>query len=128
MQSLRHLHTTLEDRLHKHGLGKEGPVVHLLDGQLIDSMQTTSKYVSYLMATTTPDIYHEGTYYVGGGLYRVTETLADSIRKNGGILKKNRRILSMKKTADGPLLTSTATNTTPSILSLTAPSSSRPLS
>jgi hypothetical protein len=111
---------TLENRLHKHGLGKEGAFIHLLDGQLIDSMQTISKYVSYLMAATALNIYHEG------GLYRVAETLADSIRENGGVLKKNRWIVSMKKTADGPLLTSAATNTTPSILSLAAPSSSCP--
>lgn len=88
---------TLEERLHKHDLGKEGTFIHLLDGQLIDSMQTTSKYVSYLMAATALDIYHEGAYYVEGGLYRVAETLAESIHENGGVLKKNRRIVSMKK-------------------------------
>lgn len=88
---------TLFDRLQAHGLEQETAFIQLLDGQLIDSMQTTSRDVSYLMAATALDIYHEGAYYVDGGLYRAAETLAESIRENGGTLKKNRRIVSIKK-------------------------------
>ena len=101
-----------------YGLAEEAAFTHLLDGQLIDSMQTTSRYISYLMAATALDIYHEGAYYVEGGLYRVAETLAESIQENGGLLKKNRRIMSMKKTAAGPLLTTAGINTTQSMLYL----------
>ncbi|WP_231584184.1 FAD-dependent oxidoreductase [Domibacillus indicus] len=88
---------TLMDRLCAHGLEKETAFVRLLDGQLIDSMQTTSRHVSYLMAATALDIYHEGAYYVEGGLYRAAEVLAESIRENGGAVKKNRRIVSIKR-------------------------------
>jgi len=96
-------------------LRKQLLLTHLLDGQLIDSMQTTSRYVSYLMAATALDIYHEGAYYVEGGLYRVAETLAETIQENGGLLKKNHRIMSMKKTAAGPLLSTVGITTTQSV-------------
>ncbi|OES44788.1 FAD-dependent oxidoreductase [Domibacillus iocasae] len=88
---------TLLDRLRAYGLDQESAFIHVLDGQLIDSMQTTSRHVSYLMAATALDIYHEGAYYVEGGLYRVAERLVESIQENGGILKKNRRVVSTKK-------------------------------
>lgn len=119
---------TLQDRLRVHGLAEEAAFTHFLDGQLIDSMQTTSRYVSYLMAATALDIYHEGAYYVEGGLYRVAETLAESVQENGGLLKKNRRIMSIKKTAAGPLLTTVGMNTTQSTLYLMEPFSSSPVS
>lgn len=65
------------------------------------------------------DIYHEGAYYyVEGGLYRADEALEELIEGNGDLLKKNRRIMCMKKTAAGPLLTTAGMNTTQSMLYL----------
>lgn len=49
---------------------------------------------------------------MAGSLYRIAETSAESIQENGGLLKKDRRIISMKKTAAGPLLTTVGMNPT----------------
>lgn len=88
---------TLEQRLHKHGLDHLSAFRHMLDGLLIDSMQTGSEDVSYLLAAVALDIYHEGAYYVPGGLYRLAEEMAESIKEHGGIIKKPRTVQKLER-------------------------------
>ncbi|MGM0898182.1 MAG: phytoene desaturase family protein [Bacillota bacterium] len=94
---LPHFKQTLGQRLKKHGLHELDAFRHVLDGLLIDSMQTTSEDVSYLLAAVALDIYHEGAYYVPGGLYRFAELMADSIKEHGGKVKKPRTVQSLNR-------------------------------
>lgn len=88
---------TLGQRLKKHGLGDLQEFRHMLDGLLIDSMQTGSEDVAYLLAAVALDIYHEGAYYVPGGLYRFSELMGDSLKDNGGVLKKRRTLEKLER-------------------------------
>ncbi len=98
---LPYLNQTLGQRLAQHGLAQLPPFRHMLDGLLIDSMQTGSEDVSYLLAATALDIYHEGAYYVPGGLYRFAEVMADSLLENKGVLKKRRTAIKLEKSESG---------------------------
>lgn len=88
---------TLGQRLKKHGLADLQPFRQMLDGLLIDSMQTGSKDVAYLLAAVALDIYHEGAYYIPGGLYRFSELMGDSLKENGGMLKKHRTLKKLER-------------------------------
>ncbi|MED0666581.1 FAD-dependent oxidoreductase [Bacillus badius] len=96
---LPNFNRTLHDVLKKHSLHTLRPFVHMLDGLLIDSMQTGSRDVSYLLAAVALDIYHEGAFYVPGGLYRLADRMGESIVENEGIIKKRRTV--KKVTASG---------------------------
>ena len=96
-----YLNKTLGQRLEHHGLAQLHPFRHMLDGLLIDSMQTGSEDVSYLLAATALDIYHEGAFYVPGGLYRFAEIMADSLVANNGVLKKRRTVLKLENSESG---------------------------
>ncbi|PSL41395.1 C-3',4' desaturase CrtD [Planomicrobium soli] len=87
---------TLGQRLKHHHLDKLTPFCTMLDGLLIDSMQTGNKHVSYLLAAVALDIYHEGAYYVPGGLYQFADLMAKSIQENGGVLKKRRTVTKLE--------------------------------
>lgn len=102
---LPHFNKTLGNRLEHHGLGPLTAFRHMLDGLLIDSMQTGSDDVSYLLAAVALDIYHEGAYYVPGGLYRFAELMGESITENGGVVKKRRRITQLAQTGKGWMAT-----------------------
>ncbi|MGI2326702.1 phytoene desaturase family protein [Planococcus sp. YIM B11945] len=103
--SLRTRHTrllplfnqTLGQRLKRHGLDQLFPFRHMIDGLLIDSMQTDSSHVSYLLAAVALDIYHEGAYYIPGGLYRLAEEMGQSLLENGGTLKKRRALSKLER-------------------------------
>lgn len=88
---------TLDQRLKKHGLADLKEFRQMLDGLLIDSMQTGSENVAYLLAAVALDIYHEGAYYVPGGLYRFAELMGDSLKDNGGVLKKRRTLEKLER-------------------------------
>lgn len=98
---LPNFNKTLGDCLERHGLDQLTAFRHMLDGLLIDSMQTGSDDVSYLLAAVALDIYHEGAYYVPGGLYRFAELMGDSIKENGGVLKKRRTVVNLSQYEKG---------------------------
>ncbi|MCH4826701.1 phytoene desaturase family protein [Planococcus halocryophilus] len=102
---------TLDQRLKKHDLNELHEFRHMLDGLLIDSMQTGSEDVAYLLAAVALDIYHEGAYYVPGGLYRFAELMGDSLTENGGVLKKRRTIEKLERQGDGWIATDHRGNT-----------------
>lgn len=91
----------LKDLLKKHGLHHLADFRYILDGILIDSMQTTSHEASALFSCIALDIYHQGAYYVPGGLYQFGEWLADAIKRDGGIVKKLRRVVQLEKMGEG---------------------------
>ncbi|WP_203364364.1 FAD-dependent oxidoreductase [Bacillus sp. REN10] len=112
MASIRPVHVkllpdfnrTLHDVLKKHSLHTLRPFVHMLDGLLIDSMQTGSRDVSYLLAAVALDIYHEGAFYVPGGLYRLAEMMGESVVENGGTIKKRRTVTKVVPSDNGWLV------------------------
>ncbi|MBM7702185.1 FAD-dependent oxidoreductase [Metabacillus iocasae] len=87
----------MRDLLHQHGLLEVEEFVHFIDGQLIDSMQTTSKNCSLLMGCLALDIYHEGAFYVKGGLYKLAEALKGSIETNGGHTLLGRKVVAVHR-------------------------------
>ncbi len=94
---LPYLRKTIGDLLNKHNLSKATSFRHFIDGQLIDSMQTTSEDCSALMGALSLDIYHEGAYYTEGGLYRIAETLQQYIEKNGGKTYRRKQIQTIRR-------------------------------
>ncbi|TDL30818.1 FAD-dependent oxidoreductase [Jeotgalibacillus sp. S-D1] len=91
---------TIGSLLRKHRLHPCVDFVHFIDGQLIDSMQTTSKDCALLMGALALDIYHEGAYYVQGGLYQFAYELVEAAKRNGAQAILGRRVTSIKKLED----------------------------
>lgn len=102
---LPYFNKTLGDCLKRHGLDQLSAFRHMLDGLLIDSMQTGSEDVSYLLAAVALDIYHEGAYYVPGGLYRFSDIMGESLKENGGTLKKRRTVTQLAQNENGWIAT-----------------------
>ncbi|MBN8209962.1 NAD(P)-binding protein [Bacillus sp. NTK071] len=94
---LPYLRKTVGDLLKKHGLDEAPSFQHFIDGQLIDSMQTTSLDCSALMGALALDIYHEGAYYTEGGLYKIAETLQKYIEDHGGRTFRRKQIQTIRK-------------------------------
>ncbi|PPA71063.1 FAD-dependent oxidoreductase [Jeotgalibacillus proteolyticus] len=88
---------TVNSLLKKHKLNQCMGFVRFIDGQLIDSMQTTSKDCALLMGALALDIYHEGAYYVQGGLYQFAYQLVEAAERNGAQAILGRRVTSIKK-------------------------------
>lgn len=86
-----YINKTLKTLVDKHQLANVDSFIHFINGTLLDSMQTTYEHVQLLIGATALNVYHEGAYYVEGGLYRLAEELAQSIKANGGTIKKPRR-------------------------------------
>lgn len=91
---------TIGSLLRKHHLHQCEDFVHFIDGQLIDSMQTTSKDCALLMGALALDIYHEGAYYVQGGLHQFAYELVEAAKQNGAQAILGRRVTSIKKLED----------------------------
>lgn len=94
---LPYLRKTMGDLLKKHHLVEATDFMHFIEGQLIDSMQTTSKDCSALMGALALDIYHEGAYYTEGGLYRVAEMLQQYIENNGGKTYRRKQVQTIRR-------------------------------
>lgn len=93
---------TIGHLLRKHQLA-ETVFAQVIDGILLDSMQTGQE-ASALLGAVTLSIYHEGAYYVPGGLYRLAEQLKETAEANGATCLLGRKITSVRKTADGFLI------------------------
>ena len=99
---LPYLNRTIGDLLRKHQL--DGTVfAQLIDGILLDSMQTGTE-ASALLGAVALSIYHDGAYYVPGGLFQVAERLKASAEADGATVLLGRKITSVRQTADGFLL------------------------
>ncbi|MCR8864036.1 NAD(P)/FAD-dependent oxidoreductase [Priestia megaterium] len=98
---LPYFHQSFSYLLKKHSLLDEADFLHFVDGQLIDSMQTTSENCSMLIGCLALDIYHEGAFYVNGGLYKVAEALQKSIKANGGKTTLGRKVVKIERDNDG---------------------------
>jgi C-3',4' desaturase CrtD len=98
---LPYFNQTLSTLLHKHGLADVADFVHLIDAQIIDSMQATNETCSLLLGCLALDIYHEGAFYVEGGLFQVAYSLAQCITEHNGNTKLGRKVVAVEKTEEG---------------------------
>ncbi|WP_416149812.1 phytoene desaturase family protein [Salipaludibacillus sp. HK11] len=88
---------TLDSLVKKHRLEHCDTFRHFINGVLMDSMQTSYEKCELMMGATALDIYHHRAFYVKGGLYREAEELVQSIKENGGTVKKPRRVISVRR-------------------------------
>jgi phytoene dehydrogenase-like protein len=88
---------TVADLVKKHGLEDCQSFIHLLDGQIIDSMQTTTEHCSLLMGAFALDVYHEGAFYVEGGVFILARKLQSFIEHHGGEVKLHCKAIHVEK-------------------------------
>ncbi|WP_226675049.1 FAD-dependent oxidoreductase [Rossellomorea aquimaris] len=82
---------TMFHLLKKYNLHDHSSFKHFIDGQLIDSMQVGSDHCSLLLGCLALDIYHEGAFYLEGGLYQIAHNLvnaAESVGVNASLGRK----------------------------------------
>ena len=93
---------TIGHLLRKHRLA-DTLFAQVIDGILLDSMQTGQE-ASALLGAVALSIYHEGAYYVPGGLYRLAEQLKETAEASGATCLLGRKVTSIRKTPDGFLI------------------------
>ncbi len=104
LQAFRKLYRPLGTTLSHHRLN--GTIFEqVIDGILLDSLQTGAREASHLLAAVALSIYHEGAFYVDGGLYTLAHALERSIRQADGTTLLGRQIVKIEQVADGWLLT-----------------------
>ncbi|ADH99538.1 phytoene desaturase family protein [Salisediminibacterium selenitireducens] len=91
------LNQTLKQAVDKYNLNECKSFIHFIDGTLMDSMQTTHEDVSYLMGAAALNVYHEGSFYIEGGLYEQAEAYIQFIKEHGGKVLKPRRVREVLK-------------------------------
>lgn len=85
--------------LQKYDLHKNKAFMTFLNGQLMDSVQTTAENSPALLGFMALSVFHRGAFYVNGGLASIIESLSRSVEANGGEVKKRKRVVSIKKEA-----------------------------
>ncbi|WP_147802157.1 phytoene desaturase family protein [Alkalicoccus halolimnae] len=90
---------TLDYFVKKHDLTEHQLFVQFINGVLMDSMQTTYQNCTLLMGCMALDIYHDGVWYVEGGLYKLIESLIENFKFNGGNALKPRRATYIRKSS-----------------------------
>ncbi|PFA70753.1 FAD-dependent oxidoreductase [Bacillus sp. AFS015802] len=88
---------TMLHLLEKHDLHSHSSFKHFIDGQLIDSMQVKSDECSLLLGCLALDIYHEGAFYLEGGLYRIAESLVQASVSYGAKATLGRKVVSIDR-------------------------------
>ncbi|WP_214791448.1 MULTISPECIES: NAD(P)/FAD-dependent oxidoreductase [unclassified Exiguobacterium] len=104
LRAFRKLYRPLGTTLKRHRLNGTA-FERVIDGILLDSLQTGAREASHLLAAVALSIYHEGAFYVDGGLYTLAHALERSIQKDGGQTLLGRQIVKLERVADGWLLT-----------------------
>lgn len=103
LSSLPKLYRPLGQTLQLHGL-KDTLFERFIDGILLDSLQTGSREASHLLGAVALSVYHEGAYYVEGGLYQLAHALERATRKYGGVTRLGRDVKKVERIADGWLI------------------------
>ncbi|MCR8846782.1 NAD(P)/FAD-dependent oxidoreductase [Rossellomorea sp. SC111] len=88
---------TMLDLLKKYDLHVHPSFKHFIDGQLIDSMQVESDQCSLLFGCLALDMYHEGAFYLEGGLYRIAECLVDASESVGVKATLGRKVVGITR-------------------------------
>ncbi len=99
---------TMEDLMRKHGVDRDRAFRTFLNGQLIDSVQTTVDRCPALLGAVALDVFHRGAFYVYGGLSAVAEDLAEAIRSNGGAVLMRHKVTGIEQLPDRTFQVQTA--------------------
>ncbi|WP_226581612.1 phytoene desaturase family protein [Halobacillus litoralis] len=75
---------TVEDRLKRYGLEDHRLFRIFLNGELMDSVQTSVEYCPAFLGCAALQTFHKGAFAVKGGLASIAERLADYTRADGG--------------------------------------------
>ncbi|WP_226682492.1 phytoene desaturase family protein [Sutcliffiella horikoshii] len=92
-----YLTQSVQDRLSKYGLTENKPFMTFINGQLLDSVQTTATFCPSLLGYMALSIFHKGAFYVAGGLASIIHALAESYRASGGELRLRHKVVSIAK-------------------------------
>ncbi|NMH73271.1 FAD-dependent oxidoreductase [Bacillus sp. RO2] len=92
-----YLTQSVQDRLSKYGLTKNNPFMTFINGQLMDSVQTTATSSPSLLGYMALSIFHKGAFYVEGGLASIIHALAENYRTSGGELRLRHKVVSIAK-------------------------------
>ncbi|WP_179124096.1 phytoene desaturase family protein [Marinococcus halophilus] len=98
--AVRWLAASTEDVLRHYRL-QDTEVHQYIDGQLLDSLQTSSRHAPALLGLYALDLYHQGASYVYGGLYRMAEQLKEAAERHSASMQKRRRIQAVERNSDG---------------------------
>ncbi|WFA21083.1 FAD-dependent oxidoreductase [Paenibacillus mucilaginosus] len=90
---------SLGQRLRRYGIEREEAFVHFLNGQLIDSVQTTADECPVVLAYTALNVFHRGAYYIDGGLSRIALDLTEAVRSSDGEVRLRTPITGLRKSA-----------------------------
>jgi C-3',4' desaturase CrtD len=74
----------VQSRLRYHGIAQHRAFICFLNGQLMDSVQTTVEYSPTLLAYLALNVFHQGAFYVYGGLATIAQQLAEVVIQHGG--------------------------------------------
>ncbi|MYL69593.1 NAD(P)-binding protein [Halobacillus litoralis] len=83
LQLLPFMNQTIEDRLKKYGLHNHRLFRVFLNGELMDSVQTSVEYCPAFLGYAALQTFHKGAYAVHGSLASVAERLASFIKDSG---------------------------------------------
>ncbi|WP_404461444.1 phytoene desaturase family protein [Sutcliffiella horikoshii] len=95
-----YLTQSVQDRLSKYGLTKNKPFLTFINGQLMDSVQTTATFSPSLLGYMALSIFHNGAFYVEGGLASIIHALSEVYRASGGELRLRHKVVSIAKQGD----------------------------
>ncbi|MFC7783722.1 FAD-dependent oxidoreductase [Rossellomorea sp. GCM10028870] len=88
---------TMIDLLEKHGIHEHSSFKRFIDGQLIDSMQVTSDQCTLLLGCLAMDMYHEGAFYLEGGLFQIAHCLVRFSESVGVKTTLGRKVVSIDR-------------------------------
>ncbi|TWI58166.1 phytoene desaturase family protein [Halalkalibacter nanhaiisediminis] len=91
---------SVADRLKKYQLLSNKRFITFLNGQLMDSVQTTIHQSSAIIGYAALQTFHRGAYYVYGGLATIAEDLGQFIQHHGGEIIKRSKVIGIQKKAD----------------------------
>ncbi|XWN52230.1 NAD(P)/FAD-dependent oxidoreductase [Anoxybacillus flavithermus] len=90
------LFQSIAKRLEHYGIRDE-TFIAFLNGQLVDSVQTTVERCPALLGAVALSIFHRGAFYVEGGLATVVHALAEHYKQLGGELRMREKVISIRK-------------------------------
>jgi len=80
------------DWLSRHGLDKDRAFVRFIDGQLLISAQTTSRFANAMYSATALDLSRQGVVHICGGIGQLADSLADKVIEHGGEVLYRRQV------------------------------------
>ncbi|WP_173918468.1 NAD(P)/FAD-dependent oxidoreductase [Halobacillus sp. Marseille-Q1614] len=91
---------TVYHRLRKYGLEKHKLFLTFLNGELMDSVQTSVEYCPAFLGYTALQTFHKGAFAVHGGLAVIAEQWGEFIKQQGSDVFKRHPVFEVSKEGD----------------------------